>query len=280
MPGAVIDLHTHSTVSDGSDRPEAIPELARAAGCRAVALTDHDRLDGIEAAAGRARSLGVEFVPGCELSCEHPGTMHVLVYFLEPGDGPLQSELGRLQTARETRNQRMAALMEQLGLPVTYDEILAEAGGGGAGRPHIARILVRKGVVASIQEAFDVWLAKGRPAYLDKERLSPDAAIRLARGSGAVPVLAHPHSLEVSGAALESTVAELAGYGLGGLEAIYGRYSPEDRAGLANLAARHGLVATGGSDHHGTFKPDLHVGVGTGDLDVPDRVLEELKTRR
>src|SRR5260370_3181817 len=132
--------------------------------------------------------------------------MHVLVYFLEPGDGPLQNELGRLQTARETRNQRMAALMEQLGLPVTYDEILAEAGGGGAGRPHIARILVRKGVVGSIQEAFDVWLAKGRPAYLDKERLSPAAALRLAPASRAVAVLAHPPRLRLSGARLEPTL--------------------------------------------------------------------------
>lgn len=277
---AVIDLHTHSTVSDGSDQPEAIPELAAAAGCRAVALTDHDRLEGIEAAAERARTLGVEFVPGCELSCEHTGTMHVLVYFLEPGEGPLQDTLERLQTARATRNQRMAALMQQLGLPVGYEEIVAEAGGENAGRPHIAAILVRKGVVGSIQEAFDVWLAKGQPAYLDKERLTPDTAVRLARASGAVPVLAHPFSLGLAPAELESTVAELAGFGLGGVEAIYGRYSPEDRAGLVDLAGRHGLVATGGSDHHGTFKPDLQVGVGTGDLDVPDSALEDLKARR
>jgi predicted metal-dependent phosphoesterase TrpH len=276
----VIDLHTHSTVSDGSDQPETIPELASAAGCSAVALTDHDRLEGIEAAAGRARALGIEFVPGCELSCEHTGTMHVLVYFLEPGEGPLQDKLESLQTARATRNRRMATLLQEIGLPVTYDEIVAEAGGENAGRPHIAAILVRKGVVGSIQEAFDVWLAKGRPAYLDKERLTPEAAVRLARESGAVPVLAHPFSLGLEPAALESTVAELAGYGLGGLEAIYGRYSPEDRAGLVELAGRHGLVATGGSDHHGTFKPDLHVGVGKGDLDVPDRALEELKARR
>jgi predicted metal-dependent phosphoesterase TrpH len=276
----VIDLHTHSTVSDGSDRPEAIAELAAAAGCRAVALTDHDRLDGIPQAAARAGALGIELVPGCEISCEHAGTMHLLVYFLEPGEGPLQGELGRLQTARDSRNQRMAAHMQQLGLPVTYEEIVTEAGGEHAGRPHIAAILVRKGVVPSIQEAFDQWLAKGRPAYLDKERLRPERAVQLARESGAVPVLAHPFSLGLSPAELEATVGELADCGLGGIEAIYGRYSPGDRDGLAALAGRHGLVATGGSDHHGTFKPDLKVGVGTGDLDVPDRALDDLKARR
>jgi predicted metal-dependent phosphoesterase TrpH len=276
----VIDLHTHSTVSDGSDPPERIPELAVEAGCTAVALTDHDRQDGIAAAAARAVELGVRLVPGCEISCEHPGTMHVLVYFLEPGEGPLQDELIRLQEVRDTRNRKMADLMASLGLPVTYDEIQAEAGGKGAGRPHIAAILVRKGVVGSVQEAFDVWLAKGQPAYMDKERLTAERALELARASGGVPVLAHPLSLGLEPAPLESLVDELAGLGLAGLEAIYGRYSPEERDGLAGLAGRHGLVVTGGSDHHGTYKPDLRVGVGRGDLDVPDTALAGLEDRR
>jgi predicted metal-dependent phosphoesterase TrpH len=276
----VIDLHTHSTTSDGSDPPEHIPELALAAGCTAVALTDHDRLDGVAPAAARAAEIGVELVPGCEISCEHPGTMHVLVYFLVDEEGPLQDELHRLQVARDTRNRRMADLMAGLGLPVTYEEIMVEAGGKGAGRPHIAAILVRKGVVGSVQEAFDVWLAKGQPAYMDKERLEADQAVRLARASGGVTSLAHPLSLGLEPAALESTVGELAAMGLAGVEAIYGRYPPQDREGLASLAGRHGLVVTGGSDHHGTYKPDLMVGVGRGDLDVPDRALEDLKARR
>jgi len=280
----VIDLHTHSTVSDGSDPPERIPELAAANGCRAVALTDHDRLDGVPAAAARAAELGVGFVGGCELSCEvgpaDRGTMHLLVYWLSPGEGPLQDELARLQAARDDRNRRMAERLAELGLPVTYDELCAEAGDTGAGRPHVAAILVRKGVVGSMQEAFDTWLAKGRPAYLDKERLAPGEAITLACASGAVPVLAHPLSLELSPAALEGAVGELAAAGLAGLEAIYGRYSPEERDGLRRLAGRHRLVATGGSDHHGDYKPDLTVGRGRGDLDVPDGVLGELEGRR
>ena len=277
----MIDLHTHSTVSDGSDPPARIAELAAAAGCRAFALTDHDRLDGVSVAATRATELDLEFIPGCELSCEvGSGTMHVLVYWLSDSPGPLQDELVRLQEARDTRNQRMAVLLQSLGLPVTYDELQAEAGGTGAGRPHVAAILVRKGVVGSVQEAFDVWLAKGRPAYVEKERLLPADALRLARQSGAVPVLAHPLSLQVGAAELDRRVGELTDLGLQGLEAIYGRYSPSDRDGLVSLAAGHGLAVTGGSDHHGTYKPDLHVGVGRGDLDVPDSVLEDLAARR
>jgi predicted metal-dependent phosphoesterase TrpH len=276
----VIDLHTHSTVSDGSDPPERIPELAAAAGCTAVALTDHDRLDGVAAAAAAAQRLGIEFVSGCELSCEFAGTMHVLVYWLEPGEGPLQDELVRLQQARETRNRRLAERLGEHGLPVTYEEMVAEAGGDGVGRPHVAAILVRKGVVASIQEAFDTWLAKGQPGYVDRERLSPADALALAKASGGVPVLAHPLSLGLEGAELERTVAELTGYGLVGLEATYGRYSPEEREGLAGLARRFDLVVTGGSDYHGTYKPDLAVGVGRGDLDVAPAALEALASRR
>jgi hypothetical protein len=171
-------------------------------------------------------------------------------------------------------------LSNELGLPITPEEVEAEAGGKGIGRPHVAAVLVRNGVVTTIQEAFDRYLAKGQPGYVEKERLHPDQAIRLARASDAVAVLAHPLSLGLEGAELDRTIGELAELGLAGAEAIYGRYSPEERAEVAALARRHGLVVTGGSDHHGTYKPDLQVGIGTGDLDVPDSVLEELATRR
>jgi predicted metal-dependent phosphoesterase TrpH len=276
----VIDLHTHSSVSDGSDTPERIAELAAAAGCSAVALTDHDRLDGVTAAAGRAADLNVGFVGGCELSCEFGGTMHVLVYWLDPEPGPLQDELLRLQAAREDRNRRLAARLAEQGLPITYDEMVAEAGGVGVGRPHVAALLLRKNVVSSIQEAFDTWLAKGKPGYVNRERLTPDVALKLAAASGGVAVLAHPLSLGLEGAALESIVGELAQLGLAGLEAIYGRYTVDERAGLLDLAKRHNLVATGGSDYHGTYKPDLFIGTGRGDLEVPDLALEHLADRR
>jgi predicted metal-dependent phosphoesterase TrpH len=277
----VIDLHTHSTVSDGSERPERIPELAAAAGCAAVALTDHDRLDGVVPAGARAQELGVRFVPGCEISCEAAGTMHVLIYFVGGGDGPLQDELSRLQQARDDRNRRMLArLSDELGLPVSLEEVEAEAGGAGVGRPHVAAVLVNKGLVGTIQEAFDVWLAKGKPGYVDKVRLRPDEAVRLAAASGGVAVLAHPLSLGLEPSDLESVVAELTGLGLAGIEAIYGRYAPEERRRLAQLARSHDLVVSGGSDYHGAYKPDLDVGRGRGDLHVPDAALAELEARR
>jgi predicted metal-dependent phosphoesterase TrpH len=277
----MIDLHTHSTVSDGSVPPEEIPSLAATAGCSAVALTDHDRLDGTEAARARAEELGIRFVPGCEVSCEwSPGTCHVLVYFVEPVEGPLQEELRRLQDDRDTRNRRLADRLGELGVQVTLDEVAAEAKGQSIGRPHFAAVMVRKGVVQSIQEAFDSYLAKGRPAYVPKARLSARDVASLARASGGVPVLAHPLSLGLDRPATASAIAALAEDGLAGIECHYGRYSPEERSWLLGVAKTYSLVATGGSDFHGDYKPDLSVGVGTGDLEVPDAVLDELEERR
>lgn len=277
----MIDLHTHSIVSDGSDPPERIPQLAAASGCTAVALTDHDRLEGIEAARASAAAARVELVPGVEVSCAWTGgTMHLLVYFVEPGDGPLQDELTRLQRDRDDRNRLLFQRLADLGLPVSEEEVRAEAGGTGVGRPHVAAVMVKKGLTGSVQEAFDMWLAKGAPAYVAKARLDPGRAIRLARASGGLPVLAHPLTLGTGLAGLGPVVTDLAVLGLAGLEAYYGRYSDEERETLAGLAAGSNLVATGGSDYHGTYKPDLQVGTGTGDLHVPGSALDDLMARR
>lgn len=277
----VIDLHTHSTVSDGSDAPARVAELAAAAGCRAFALTDHDRLDGIPEARERADALGVRLVPGCEISCEWGfGTFHLLTYFVEAASQPLAGVLTDLQEARDDRNPRMVARLQEAGLPITMEEVEAESGGIGTGRPHMAAVLVRNGAATSVQDAFDRWLAKGKPGYLDKRKLEVPEALSMARASGGVPVVAHPLSLGLSPADLDRSLGELSDAGLGGVECVYGRYSPEDRDGLADTARRHGLAVTGGSDHHGTYKPDLTVGTGRGDLDVPDSLLDELESRR
>lgn len=276
----VIDLHTHSTVSDGSDSPARVVELAAQAGCSALALTDHDRVDGIGAARTEAGRVGIELVAGCELSCEwERGTMHLLAYFVEPGEGPLPDELVRLQADRSERNRALVARLVELGLPVSEEEVAAEAGGSGAGRPHVAAVLVRAGAAGSIQEAFDRYLGKGGAAYVSKARLAPARAIGLVRESGALPVLAHPGTLRLDPAGARSAVTELVGLGLVGLEAHYGRYSMAQRTELAGLAEDLGIVATGGSDYHGTYKPDLSVGTGTGDLCVPRRALEDLRAR-
>jgi predicted metal-dependent phosphoesterase TrpH len=279
----MIDLHTHSDVSDGSDPPERIPELAAEAGCSAVALTDHDSLAGNGPARKRAAELGVIFVPGCEVSCRPVGTggMHVLVYFVEDEDSPLAAELVRLREDRRRRNLALAERLNSLGIPVTYEMVVAEAGSeAGVGRPHFATAMVAVGAADSVDDAFERVLSNQRPGFVAKARLSGAEVARLATASGGVAVLAHPYSMGLDGADLARVVGELAGAGFGGIEAVYGRYSPRQRQALGNLARRFDLVATGGSDHHGVLKPDLSVGTGRGDLKVPDSVLVGLESRR
>lgn len=283
----MIDLHTHSTVSDGSEPPAAVVAAAAGAGCRALALTDHDSLGGLEEAAAAAEAAGVALVRGCEVSCraELPGvgprSMHVLVYFVDGDGGPLHDELGRLRADRLARNRRLVDRLAELGVPVEWDQLVADAGGeAGIGRPHVARALVAAGAAEDLSDAFDRYLAEGRPAYVPKARLAPERLAALARSAGAVAVVAHPLALGLEPGPLESVCRELAEAGFGGLEAVYGGYRPEERAGLRRLAERVGLVPTGGSDFHGTFKPGLAVGTGYGDLDVPDRLLDDLADRR
>jgi hypothetical protein len=278
----VIDLHVHSSVSDGTDPPERIPELAAAAGCSAVALTDHDTLAGLEPARRRAGEVGVVLVGGCEVSCAFRGaSTHVLVYFIDEDEGALHQELARLRLDRVARNHKLVELLTSLGIPITYEEAVAAAATEDSlGRPHFAGLLVAKGVAESIPDAFDRWLAHGRPAFVPKARVHPAEIARVARASGGVCVLAHPHTLELAPDELDRAVGELAEAGFAGLEAYYASYTPEQRATLAELAARHDLVATGGSDYHGTVKPGLAVGTGRGDLKVPDAVLEKLAARR
>jgi predicted metal-dependent phosphoesterase TrpH len=281
----VIDLHTHSTFSDGTEPPERVVDLAAAAGCRAVALTDHDTFAGLPRARVRAADLGIELVPGCEISCAYRGSAaHVLVYFVEDGEGPLHDELVRLRADRVARNRRLVARLRELGLPIDYDEVVAEAAGEESlGRPHVAAVMVQKGLAASVPDAFDRWLGEGRPAYVPKARVHPAEIASAAAASGGVVSLAHPLNLgpatmrvdELAGVARELRRA-----GFSGLESYYGRYTPEERSGLARLARANGLVPTGGSDYHGWVKADLTVGLGQGDLDVPDAVLEELSARR
>jgi len=279
----VIDLHTHSDRSDGSEAPARVVELAGEVGCSAVALTDHDTLEGLPAARVRADELGIRLVAGCEVSClpVAGGGVHVLVYFVDDTTSPLGLELARLRQDRRARNDALADRLQQLGIPVTVDMAAAHAGTvAGIGRPHFAQAMLDIGAVASLDDAFERYLGNGGAAYVPKGRLTVADVCRLARDSGGVAVLAHPLTVGLSGDALAATVARLAAAGLVGLEVVYGRYSPRQRTDLGNLARRFGLVATGGSDFHGASKPDLHVGTGTGDLKIPDRVLDQLETAR
>lgn len=277
----MIDLHSHSTYSDGSEPPARVVELAHAAGCRAIALTDHDSFDGLREARRRADELDMELVDGCEVSCAFEDrVLHVLCYFVGDDNSPLDEELGRLRVDREQRNARMVEKLEGLGLAISMEEVFAEAGGKGIGRPHMAAVLVDNGVVRDINEAFDRYLGAGRPGYVKKSRITIEEIIDLATRSGGLCSVAHPYSLDLLPHELDRQIAIWAEAGLVGLESYYGRYSPELRAQLATIARRHRLVPTGGSDFHGEYKPDLAMGTGIGDLEVPDELLEELRARR
>ena len=275
-----VDLHTHSTASDGSDSPTELIQLALETGLSAIALTDHDTQEGLAEARAAASSTDLELIPGTELSLNFDGGgMHLVVLWLEPGPGPLQDRLKGLQDGRGSRNARIVEVLESLGMPLTIEEIEEEAGGGSVGRPHIAAVMVRRGYVPDIKTAFDLWLANDRPAYVGRPRLNPEEAIGLARESGAVPVLAHPHTLGIHRAqAMANVLTRLRDAGLVGLEATYSAYRLHERYGYADLARRFGLVPSGGSDYHGTYKEGLRLGVGHGDLHISESTLEDLRS--
>ena len=255
--------------------------LAARAGLSAVALTDHDTLEGVEEARLEAERRGIELIPGTELSCEWDrGGLHVVVLFLEPGQGPLQDRLAELREARHLRNRRIVQRLIDLGLDVDYRQVLEEAAGGSVGRPHVAAVMKRRGYVPDIATAFREYLGAGRPAYVPRRLLDPGEAIALARRSGAVPVLAHPHTLGLDNSAeFATTFRWLARLGLVGVECFYGEYDPATRRELEGSVRSFGLLPSGGSDFHGDYKPGLRVGVGRGDLEVPDRILEALRER-
>jgi predicted metal-dependent phosphoesterase TrpH len=275
-----VDLHSHSIASDGSDKPAHLVTLALEEGLTALALTDHDTQEGVAEARGAATGRDLELIPGTELSLDYDtGGMHLVVLWLEPGPGPLQNRLGELQGGREQRNERIVRILTDAGMPIDISEVHEEAAGGSVGRPHIATVMVSKGYVPDLETAFDEWLGSGKPAYVGRPRLNAEDAIALARQSGAVPVLAHPHTLGISRAAdMADLLTTLREAGLVGLEAIYSSYHQHEREGYADLARRFGLIPSGGSDYHGTYKQGLEVGIGYGDLVVPDSTVEELRS--
>ncbi|MGA8296880.1 MAG: PHP domain-containing protein [Acidimicrobiales bacterium] len=277
----MIDLHTHSTCSDGSEPPERVVDLAKQAGCRAIALTDHDGCFGLAAARGRAESIGMRFVPGCEVSCTHRTiSLHLLCYFVDETSRSFDELLQVVRRDRDERNRAIDERLGELGMAVSLDDATAEAKGEVVGRPHFAAVLVRRGMANSIEDAFDRWLGDGRPAYVARTPLPPGRVIDAARQDGGVVALAHPLSSGKEFARLALLVDELAEMGLAGLEAYYATYDEKTHAQLVELARSHGLVPTGGSDFHGEYRPGIRVGVGAGDLDVPDAILDELEDHR
>ncbi|MDX2467011.1 MAG: PHP domain-containing protein, partial [Acidimicrobiia bacterium] len=276
-----VDLHLHSTYSDGSTAPAEIVARAAEIGLTGIALTDHDTLEGIPEASTAAAQHGIRLIAGTELSVEWKNqSMHMLAYFLDPGPGPLQNRMEELRHSRETRNIEIAAKLRQLGLEITMDEVAIEAGHGVVGRPHFAGVMIEKGYVENVPEAFDRYLAAGRPGYTPRVRLPVEEAIELAGQSGAVCSIAHPHTLNLRAEEFSTGFRHLVDVGLAGIEAYYGEYTPPLRDRIAEICEELGIVATGGSDYHGKYKPHLSIGIGKGDLRVPDHCFDRLEASR
>ena len=274
-----IDLHVHTTFSDGTLTPREVVCAAQSVGLRAIAITDHDTLRGNDDAMDEGKKLGVEVVPGVEVSVDFPGgTMHVLGYYVDLNCDPFIKVLERIENGRHERNMEILDKLGRLGMPLDYDEIRAVASEGPIGRPHIAQTMIRRNHVASVREAFDKYLKKGAPAYADRLRFSEEEAVESICQAGGVAVLAHPGSLNCSSAeSLAAIVERAVSVGLQGLEAYYPSHSSEMQRICESLAEQYGLLLTGGTDFHGTIFPENALGSGYGDLSVPYSLLEEMK---
>jgi 3',5'-nucleoside bisphosphate phosphatase len=277
-----IDLHLHTTASDGVKAPAEIVKYARDKGLQAIAITDHDTTGGLKEGLAEGAATGFEVIPGIEISAEHlPGSMHLLGYFFDVDSPRLIERLQFLQKARAERNPKIVEKLNRLGVRITYDEVVKASGGGQVGRPHFAEVLMEKGYVRSFQEAFERYLKKSAPAYVDKFRFSPAEAIHFIREAGGVVVLAHPNTLDMNGAAeLETLLVRLVKEGLRGIEVYYPEHTALQVAQYKALAERFGLVVTGGTDYHGIEGSDLEIGVGRGEMRIPYAIIESLRKAR
>ncbi|MBW2179076.1 MAG: PHP domain-containing protein [Deltaproteobacteria bacterium] len=278
-----MDLHIHSNASDGTFSPEQILDQALDSNLAAIAITDHDTINGSKEALRIGPPPEVEFLTGVEISANPPvsfpcsGSFHILGYAIDLEHPALNQMLEELQQARKNRNPRIIQTLNELGFPMTMDEVESEMGDGQMGRPHIAKVMIKKGYAKSINEVFDKYLGKDKPAYVDKYRMESDQAIELISNAGGIPVLAHPGLIEpTTDLPFENLIKTLTSTGLKGIEVYYPEHSPESVAEYSALADRHGLLMTGGTDFHGALKPDLKMGFGKGDFFVPYELYEKL----
>lgn len=276
-----VDLHSHTTASDGTYPPRALVETAIRRGLRVLAITDHDSTEGIPEALATARGSGLVLWPGVEISTDVPGAeVHILGYCVEFRNPVFQGTLRRLRESRVDRARRMVAKLAKLGLPVAWQRVQEIAGNGAIGRPHVAQALLERGYISSLPEAFNRYIGRTGPAYVERYRLTPEEAVQLVVGAQGFASLAHP--VNVGPAAetgeqldLEALLPRLVPAGLAGIEAYYTGYPPEIVQQLLRVAGRWNLVATGGSDFHG--RGTLTVGVG--EVAVPEQVIDQVRER-
>lgn len=264
-----IDLHVHSKMSDGTLTPTEVVKLAYEKGLSAIALTDHDTVDGVEEAINAGKEYGVEVIPGVELSAEYKGSdLHILGLKVDIYNEEFARKVAVCRDSRYNRNLKMVEKLNEQGFSITWEEMLKRFGNITITRAHFAKYLIDEGYVASKEEAFSKYLEPGRPCYVSREKVTPKEAIDMILGAGGHPILAHPMLYKMPLDRLESVIVMLKDYGLQGIEAVYSLNRPEDDSYLAKLAKRHGLYVTGGSDFHGEIKPHIALGTGKGNLRI------------
>lgn len=277
-----IDLHTHSTASDGTLTPTELVRQASEIGLEAIALTDHDTFSGVAEAMEAGEQYGVEVIPGCELSLETPdgiGWMHVVALWLPESPKELQDAFDWVQEGRKTRNHEIIEKLRQNGINITYEAVAARAGGT-IGRPHFAQELVSLGVVSSVGDAFRGWIGDYGRAYVPKRKLKPEQAFSILKNIGATSILAHPFALNMKIDDAEKFIVNAKEMGLDGIEVYYSEHTVADTKAYKAIAEKHDLLISGGSDFHGTNKPHISLGKGKGKLDVPSELLETMKAHR
>jgi predicted metal-dependent phosphoesterase TrpH len=285
-PHAGIDLHVHSTASDGTLTPPEILEMAVQLGLKAVSITDHDTLCGSAAALANGIPQSLEFLSGIEISAASPdgypsaSSVHVLGYGFDLYDASLNQLLTVLQSSRKNRNPQIIERLNTLGMDVSMEELAQVVGDAAAGRPHIAQLMVAKGLVDSFDNAFDRFLGKNKPAYVEKYRVPIEDAIECLKNAGGVAVLAHPYLNDwVDLDSFESFLRTLKRMGLDGIEAVYPEHPEAVTAHYCRLALKHNLLITGGTDFHGAITPGIQMGVGDGRFHVPFSLYENLMAR-
>lgn len=277
----MIDLHCHTTASDGKHSPTELVRMAAELGLRAIAICDHDSTEGLDEALAAGRAVGLEVIPGVELSCDvAEGELHMLGYYPDRADAAFQAELARLREGRVGRAQAMARKLAELGYPISYRRVRELAGDGAIGRPHVAQALVEARHVQSKGEAFERLIGRHGPAYVDRVKLSPADACRMIRRVGGLPVFAHPFIATASGRVLEPLPVEpslpgLVEAGLAGIEVYYPNYTPALIERLLRWSRQYGLLVTGGSDFHG----EGSAGAALGSIYVPLKCLTALQRR-
>lgn len=283
-----IDLHTHSTRSDGTLTPAELIRYAAQKGLAAIALTDHDTIDGIEEAVQAARSLSSqdpdalvpEVIPGVELSTEYRGKdIHIVGLFIDWQNREFADRLRGFADARIYRNRKMCSLLTENGCPVSYEDLEAAFPDTVITRAHFAQYLLDRGMISSIDEAFRKLIGDDCPCFVPREKITPHDAVRFLLRFGGVPILAHPLQYKMGETELDALAASLTGLGLDGIEVYYSTHRQADTANLSRIAEKYGLLLSGGSDFHGTRKQNLDLGTGYGHLYVPDTILPPIRER-